>query len=620
MRSSFIALTTVLLVLLYSFLNYNKNNNIQMHLEKETAQYSIVYNTLYKEFKSKSQLIFDLLIDKKQVIDIYKEVSITSKNTEKSICNQRLFDLRERLYKELKNKYSKIKENAKIPSINFHTKENLSFLSMDKLEKFCYDLTPVRPLLVKVNSIKEPIDGFEIGKTSSKYRFLFPIIVNNVHLGSVEISYDSLIFINEFMGHSNVLAQIHVSKEIVDQKFDKDEELKQYYKQSPLQGMYTVNKLISNLEKQSKKNYQKIVTSKPIREEIEKRIQTKQDAFSIYDYVYGDSITIIPIKNPASHQREGYFSIKHFSKYLENEKLTFYNHFLTISCFIIFIMFLTYKYFSSKIKRTKLLSRKNKELTKKQNKLKNINTDLEQIVTEKINENLKQSDLISKQAKIAALGEMMDAIAHQWKQPLSVIDMTINNLVLKIDFNEKVSNKDIVDLGENTRFQIDHLITTIDEFRQFFRPNQPTKNYNVKDIINLALQLEKDYLIQNKTNINVNIDETLDFKCIKTEFVHVVLNIINNSIDAFIANNIEDRLINISAYKNNTNVAIEICDNAKGIPTDVLPNIFKSNYTTKAQGQGTGIGLYLAKQIIEKIDASIEAYNKKDGVCFKITV
>jgi len=618
MRLIFIVLTIVFIVCLYTFLSYNKNITIQKHLEKETSQYSMIYNTLFKEFQSKSQLIFDLMIDKKQVTDIYKRLNLISPTTKIHSCDQNLINLRDKLYEKLQNKYSKIKTNSKIPIIHFHTKNNLSFLSMEDFNNCCYDLTPFRPLLVNVNNMKQPISGFEIGHNSSMYRFLFPILDNGIHLGSVEISYDSLIFINELMGHSKALAQIHVFKKIVDKRSSLKEEIELHYKSSPLQGMYTINKHILNIENQSKQKHANLMTSKKAREKIETRLASKNKPFSIYDDINGYSITVLPIINPASKQIEGYFTIKSLSKYIHKEELSFYNHLFTIGFFIILIMILTYKYFSGEIKRSKLILEKNQALAKKQSELENINTNLEEIVTEKINENLKQKEFITKQSKIAALGEMLDAIAHQWKQPLNIINLTISNLVLRADLNETISKKEIIDLGESTQLQIEHLTTTIDEFRKFFRPDQPTNKYKVIDLINSTLKLQKNHLIQYHIDVQINIHETLQLNCIKTEFIHVLINIINNSIDAFNDNKIQNRMIKINAYKTDTDVAIEICDNAGGIPTDILPHIFKSNYTTKDTGKGTGIGLYLAKQIIEKIDGSIEAYNKETGVCFKI--
>ena len=620
MRSLFLALTVVFLVLLYSFLHYNMHYNTQKHLEKETKQCKVLYNTIYKNLQSKSQLIFDLMIDKQQIKNIYKKINSLNKNNKEKNCNSQLIDLRNDLYKKIKNKYSKIQVNGKIPTIHFYTKDNLSFLNMKNPSGLCSDLTYIRPLLVKVNNIKKPIDGFEIGKDSSMYRFLFPIIENDVHLGSVEISYDNVIFINKFIGDSNLLAQILVSKEIIDKRVLRDTKFNSYYTNSPLRGMYAISELISNLEQKSHKSYTQVITSKATREKIAKIIKIKQEGFSIYDNINNDLITILPIINPATEITEGYFTTKHFSKYLQKQIHSLHNNFIIISFLITLIMFLAYKYLSSKMKRSKLLTQKNKELAKKQYELEKINTNLEQIVTEKMKENLKQSEVISKQSRIAALGEMMDAIAHQWKQPLNVIDMIINKLILKIDFNEKISTKDIIDLGEKTQLQIDHLVTTIDEFRTFFRPDKPTKRYKVKDLIDSTLQLEKDYLIKNQVELQTNIDEALECNCIKTEFIHILINIINNSIDAFNDNNLDKRLITICALKTDTHVKIEICDNAGGIQNEILPHIFKSNYTTKLTGKGTGIGLYLAKQIIEKIDGSIKAYNKNDGVCFKLLI
>ncbi|MCK5110956.1 MAG: response regulator [Arcobacteraceae bacterium] len=232
-------------------------------------------------------------------------------------------------------------------------------------------------------------------------------------------------------------------------------------------------------------------------------------------------------------------------------------------------------------------------------------------------------DLDNKQAKLASLGEMMDAIAHQWKQPLSLITIVSSELSMRIDNDMEVTNDDIIACDLTIQEQVDHILTTLDDFRSFFRPNMKQECIFVKQLINSILNLMKITLMKEKIEINLRCDESIKIDVIANEFKHVFINLINNSKDAYLEldNNIQ-RIINIDVFKDDeTNeVIIEFKDNASGIPQNIIDKIFQSNFTTKENGKGTGIGLYMTKQIIEKIGGSIEVYNIKDGAYFKIII
>lgn len=249
------------------------------------------------------------------------------------------------------------------------------------------------------------------------------------------------------------------------------------------------------------------------------------------------------------------------------------------------------------------------ELENIEQKLLDLNNNLEKRVKEEISKNKEQELLLMKKEKIAALGEMMDAIAHQWKQPLTLIGLDIDELQIQIDFGETISNNDILKVNSSIHEQIDHLITTIDEFRQFFRPNQNMLPVNIKTTLEEVLGLMKSVLIKNNIEISVNCDDNIQYNLIKTEFKHIFINFITNAKDAFIENNVQNSNMNINVYQERKWLIITVLDNANGIPETVIDDVFKVNVTTKVEGKGTGIGLYLVKQIIEKLNGTIEVEN-----------
>jgi DNA-binding response OmpR family regulator len=229
----------------------------------------------------------------------------------------------------------------------------------------------------------------------------------------------------------------------------------------------------------------------------------------------------------------------------------------------------------------------------------------------------KQKEILHQQSKLAIMGEMIDSVAHQWIQPVSAIKM--NTHMLKHYYENDALDDAKLDVFQNKIYkQVDHIIQTLNEFRSFLRPSHNIKNNNLLHMINSTLLLIEDELQQNSIKVEIEIDADIRIKCNDNEFKHVLINIINNSKDAFKENKIENKIINISAVDDKEKSALKICDNAGGIDDKVIKNIFEANVTTKKSG--TGIGLYMSAQILKKIDANIEVFNFLDGSCFMIEI
>ena len=228
-----------------------------------------------------------------------------------------------------------------------------------------------------------------------------------------------------------------------------------------------------------------------------------------------------------------------------------------------------------------------------------------------LNKLREKDNFIFRQSKHAALGEMIDAIAHQWKQPIAVIKMRTEFLSL---FDKRVTKEGIKEFQEHIYAQIAHMQSTLDEFRGFLRPDKTTKLFNVEQTVKSVQVLLKDELIKNNIVVDTIIKNELYIDGIENEFKHVLINLINNSKDAFEENNIMEKNITVVIDKEQ----IEIQDNAGGIPSSVINNIFEANFTTKEEGKGTGIGLYMTKQVLERIGATINVHNQNNGACFTI--
>lgn len=242
-------------------------------------------------------------------------------------------------------------------------------------------------------------------------------------------------------------------------------------------------------------------------------------------------------------------------------------------------------------------------------------------VIKRIHNDQKTRELNEKQANLSSLGEMMDAIAHQWIQPLNAISIMSSLATYNIENDIELTKDQILSNNQEILKQTEHAIETLNSFRSFFRADTK-KEVSAKLLINSVIDLMETILMKEHISLNFTCDETIKINVIANEFKHIFINLINNSKDAYttLDKNIE-KIINIDIFKSDDDsVIIEFKDNAGGIPNSIINNIFQSNFTTKELDKGTGIGLYMSKQIIEKIGASIEVSNYNNGAKFKIIV
>lgn len=243
--------------------------------------------------------------------------------------------------------------------------------------------------------------------------------------------------------------------------------------------------------------------------------------------------------------------------------------------------------------------------------------NLETMVQTEIKKREAQEKILQQQSKMAAMAEMMDAVAHQWKQPLNSLKLYSD--LLKGDYeNGMIDENYIVQFCDDTHMQISHMVDTLDEFRTFFRPNKVNIDFDLIDVINSVLVLTKDELLKHHIKVKIEHKANIKLYGSDNEFKHLILNIINNAKDAFLDTHIKNKQIMIRLLDTEQGKLLEIEDNAGGISEKVLPHIFKANVTSKSEGKGTGIGLYMSYQIAEKHAATLCARNQNEGACFSI--
>ena len=260
----------------------------------------------------------------------------------------------------------------------------------------------------------------------------------------------------------------------------------------------------------------------------------------------------------------------------------------------------------------KIVNRQTKELLEETKDYKN---NLEIKVKEEIKARREREKVLIQQSKLAAMGEMIGAIAHQWRQPLN--ELTIRIQKLKYNFaKDEINEEFIKNFIEKNKKTIDFMSHTIDDFRNFFRIDKQKILFGVKAAIEEILNIQSAQLKNHNIEVFIKGDE-FQYKGFKSEFQQVVMNIISNSKDAFVIKKIPNPQINIEI--NNNKIFIE--DNAGGIAEEILDRVFEPYFTTKQQGEGTGMGLYMSKMIIEdNMKGKISIKNRNKGTLVSINL
>ena len=225
----------------------------------------------------------------------------------------------------------------------------------------------------------------------------------------------------------------------------------------------------------------------------------------------------------------------------------------------------------------------------------------------------KKDILLMQQYRLAQMGKMLSMIAHQWRQPLSRVTLQISNLQLKEMLGTELTSSEVDNAFNFINDTMIHLSETIDDFRNFYKHDKKVLTLKLEDVISKSLNVIKGSLISENIKIIQEYNSQEEIELHDNEMMHVILNILKNAEDNFKEKHIENPYIKIST-KNRT---ICISDNGGGIPEEIIEKIFDPYFTTKDEKNGTGLGLYMSKTIIEEHhNGKLYAKNVDDGVCF----
>jgi polar amino acid transport system substrate-binding protein len=309
---------------------------------------------------------------------------------------------------------------------------------------------------------------------------------------------------------------------------------------------------------------------------------------------------------------------------IKYEKVEDYTYlWLLISFIIILLVFFLYRQYLLKhnnnflqneiLKRTHQLEKSNQFLKEKKDELDKLNSSLEEKIKDEVEKNKLFQEKLFKADKLASMGEMMSNIAHQWRQPLSMISTVATGTKIQKEFGtladeELVQNMDLI--NKNAQY----LSETINDFRNFIKGDRKIKNYDLSTTINNFLHIIESTIKKDSINIILDLEKNIKIDGYPNELIQCLINIFNNAKDALEEIKQENPLIFISTALQNNIITISIKDNAGGIPQNIITKIYDPYFTTKHKSQGTGLGLHMTYKLIDEgMHGKIEAQNVEFG-------
>ncbi len=584
MKAYFFLVLVLFGMALHSVLHYNKNENIEQHIKNITDERDREYNVVYNNSKILSDMIFKTLMNTTDVIDIFASKQRT------------------KLHDYLNSNYEILK-TFNIRQLHFHLPNNDSFLRMHRPNKFGDNLTKARLTVKYVNENKKFIDGFEEGKIFNGFRFVYPMFKDSVHIGSVEISHSALFFIREMVEKYNLKTNFFISKKIVGAKVFNNE-LSNYI-QSPYSKYFVEKSILNYLNL----DVSKVTIDKLFQEKVYNGLKLKK-AFSLqFDDEKKYIVTYIPLVNPITTKVVGFISIQNQDNYIQKKDKQYIILF-SLSMIVIAIgLLLIYRQVQYQFRLKSEVNKKTKELKEDIVKIKKLEL-----------EKLEQQEKLLKQEKMASLGEMIGNIAHQWRQPLSVISTGVTGMQMQKEYG-MLKDEDFNKICEAINSNAQYLSKTIDDFTNFIKGDSKIVNFNLKSDTNSFLKLVESTIKNYHIDVVLDLQEHVNIQGYPNELKQCFINIFNNSKDALIEKNEEgNRLIFISQKIVDKTVVVTFKDNAGGIPEDIIGKIFEPYFTTKHKSKGTGLGLTMAYNLIVKgmngtIEASNITYNYNGNDC-----
>ena len=558
-------------IILY-FATQDKKENIDKQIELKKTQLDLTFTKKVFELQSKYNSKLEEFLDDKDIIDAFA-----------SRDRKMLDKLAQRKFDKL------IKDEPNFELICFGLPDMTAFYRAHAPKKYGDDISRVQGV-IQANKLKKRVSGFLIAKLGLFYRVTFPIFKDGKHIGIIAFGVN-LGYVNDFIQKEfNTESAI-----IVNTKQLKQSKWFNMLEEGNI-GHYTIiasnGELISHLAKSDHN-----IDAKNVRMENENKI-----------YSIINDIKIFGIKN------------KPIAKVILFQDITkeieIYERYLYIFIGVLAILII--------ILSSALIMTFNKFLTtivSINDDLKDLNSHLEERIDEEVNKNREKEKELFEQSKRAQIGEMIGNIAHQWRQPLSVISTSASGMKLQKDIgilDDDEFNNNVNKIMDTTQY----LSRVIDEFRDFINSKHEFSDLILQNTIDKTLRINGATLNSNHIKLIKKYQESpIHIHSISGEISQAILNIINNAKDILCDRKIENKEIIVSVTEDSDNAIILIEDNAGGIEKNILPKIFDPYFTTKHQSQGKGIGLYMCNTIVtQNLKGEINVTNGIHGALFSIKI
>ncbi|MEA1914261.1 MAG: HAMP domain-containing sensor histidine kinase [Campylobacterota bacterium] len=575
----------VLNLLVYFFTQQNKNQRIDLALDNHITKLQTHFEILMHQQKLNANGIFESSLKKPEVVETLSKAYRATNQQQKD-------ELRKKLFLLLKDRYQRMIKKG-VLQFHFVFPDNEVFLRFHKPEKYGDNLTQVRKDFAYTNKTLKRVNGFAQGRTAHAFRNVYPIFdKKSNHIGAMEISFSTEGVQNNFTLISKMHTHFLVDKKIFDAKtWDRDDLIVKYNKSAEhpnymitMTNQHSVETCIT----QNKKNLENVA------ETIKQKINIGK-SFALYtqdEHNWVISVAFIPvygnIENKilawiVSYEKDPFIAIS-----IKNTR---------IIRIVLFVVLLLLFYFIYKtVNQKEILA---KDVQKKTLELKEINENLEQKIIIEVEKSKNIEKKLFHSEKMAAMGEMIGNIAHQWRQPLSVISTSATGLQVQQEFgllDDDMIHKSCEQINNNAQY----LSKTIDDFKNFIKGDHVVQKFSLNENIESFIHLIEGEIKNNYIDVELDLQKDNEVQGYPNELTQCFINIFNNAKDA-LKNTVQgERIFIIRTEMKNSELNIYFQDSAGGIEKEILPKVFDPYFTTKHQEQGTGLGLHMTYNLIEK--------------------
>jgi len=562
-----IALLVLLEISTYVFLKKEYKERKDNYLITLTNEWEEEYHSLIRRYKMVADTIAYGLNSDSELVRILKRVNSTG-------------DI-EKAHAEIMSSYSELNRanetNSIIRIFQIHDNKGNVLVRFQKPNAYGDNVLNYLQIVALAHKDKKHTEGFDSGKYFNGYRYVYPLVHNGVFLGSLQLGYEEVALNNMLMNDFRVNAYVAVDADksnVIDAG------------ESPLSSQK--KKLVHHNGAYPKETQELILKLFNGRQaELDKAMDSSDRlVFSTQIANAHYAVTTEPFVN-FKHQNAGYLTL-----YAKDSNLPLLEKEYHISLALGFLL-------------AALLSG---ILTAIFYGYYNKSVELE----------LKEK-ILMQQSKMAVMGEMIGVIAHQWRQPLNAIYLSVQDIYAAYEVEEL--DKEYMDkFKESNLFIIKKMSETIDDFRNFLRPVKDMTNFSVEQAVDGVLRILTPQFKRNSVELKFDKSGEHVVHGHQNELEQTIMILLSNALDALIENKINHPAINISiGYNEHGGTILSIQDNAGGVPHEICEKIFEPYFTTKDKSNGTGIGLYMAREIVEhQMGGKIYFENVDDGVRFVV--